>query len=301
MSDPLGLSIGTTNLVAARVGNEPVIRRSVLTLLGQAAPEVGVPSAHTDGVVLSGFVERVGDPVPLVAPDGSSHHADQLLVDALQAMVHHAGGEPSAQTAVAVPAYWGTSTLWALRNAMRANPSLAPNGTPARLISDAVASLTALRADPGLSAHGVVALLDFGGGGTSITLADAASAFEPIADTTRYPEFSGDQIDQALLSHVLEDVGNAGGIDPAATAAVGSLTRLREECRNAKERLSAQTVTELIAELPGYRSEIRVTRAELDDLIRQPLDGVLTALEEALERNRISWSNVTAVVVIGGG
>ncbi len=145
MSDPLGLSIGTTNLVAARVGNQPVIRRSVLTLFGHAAPEVGVPSAHTDGIVLSGFVERVGDPVPLVAADGSPHHADRLLVDALQAMVHAAGGEPSPDTAIAVPAHWGTSTLWALRNAMRANPSLAPNGTPVRLISDAVASLTALQ------------------------------------------------------------------------------------------------------------------------------------------------------------
>ena len=273
MSDPLGLSIGTTNLVAARVGNQPVIRRSVLTLFGHAAPEVGVPSAHTDGIVLSGFVERVGDPVPLVAADGSSHHADQLLVDALQAMVYAAGGQPSPQTAIAVPAHWGTSTLWALRNAMRANPTLAPNGTPVRLVSDAVASLTALHANPGLSPHGVVALLDFGGGGTSITLADAASAFEPIEDTTRYTEFSGDQIDQALLNHVLDGIANAGGIDPAGTAAVGSLTRLREECRNAKERLSAETVTELIAELPGYRSGIRVTRAELESLIAQPLDG----------------------------
>ncbi len=301
MSDPLGLSIGTTNLVAARVGNQPVIRRSVLTLFGHAAPEVGVPSAHTDGIVLSGFVERVGDPVPLVAADGSSHHADQLLVDALQAMVNTSGGQPSPQTAIAVPAHWGTSTLWALRNAMRAKPSLAPNGMPARLISDAVASLTALHANPGLNPHGVVALLDFGGGGTSIMLADAASAFEPIEDTSRYTEFSGDQIDQALLNHVLDGIANAGGVDPAGTAAVGSLTRLREECRNAKERLSAETVTELIAELPGYRSGIRVTRTELESLIAQPLDGVLGALENTLERNRISWSNISAVVTIGGG
>jgi hypothetical protein len=301
MSDPLGLSIGTTNLVAARVGNQPVIRRSVLSLFGHAAPEVGVPSAHTDGIVLSGFVERVGDPVPLVAADGSSHLADQLLVDALQAMVYASGDQPSPDTAIAVPAYWGTSTLWALRNVLRANPSLAPNGVPARLISDAVASLTALHVNPGLSPHGVVALLDFGGGGTSITLADGGSAFEPIEDTTRYTEFSGDQIDQALLNHVLDDIANAGGVDPAGTAAVGSLTRLREECRNAKERLSAETVTELMAELPGYTSGIRVTRAELETLIAAPLEGVLSALENALERNRISWSNVSAVVTIGGG
>ena len=294
MSDPLGLSIGTTNLVAARVGNQPVIRRSVLTLFGHAAPEVGVPSAHTDGMVLSGFVERVGDPVPLVAADGSSHHADQLLVEALEAMIHATGGQPSSEIAIAVPAHWGMPTLRALQ------PTRCELARPV-LISDAVASLTALHANPGLTPHGVVALLDFGGSGTSITLADAASAFEPIEETTRYAEFSGDQIDQALLSHVLEGIANAGGVDPAGTAAVGSLTRLREECRHAKERLSAETVTELMVELPGYRSGIRVTRTELESLIAGPLAGVLTALENALERNRIGWSNVSAVVTVGGG
>src|SRR3982074_2124141 len=141
MSDPLGLSIGTTNLVAARVGNQPVIRRSVLTLFGHAAPEVDVPSAHTDGLVLSGFVERVVDPVPLVAGDGSSYPADRLLVEALEGMIYATGGQPSSEIAIAVPAHWGPSTLRALRAAMRTNPSLAPNGMPARLISDAVASL----------------------------------------------------------------------------------------------------------------------------------------------------------------
>src|SRR5262249_38266904 len=155
------------------------------------------------------FVERVGDPVPLVASDGSSHSADRLLVDALQAMVAAAGGQVSSQTAIAVPAHWGTSTLWALRNAMRGSPSLAPNGMPARLISDAVASLTALHANAGLSPNGVIALLDFGGGGTSITLADATSGYQPIEDTTRYTDFSGDQIDQTLLTHVLEGIADA--------------------------------------------------------------------------------------------
>ena len=68
----MGLSIGTTNLVAARVGNPPIIRRSVLTVSGQD---------------VTGFVERVGDPIPLVTADGTSYQADQLVVDALAAMV----------------------------------------------------------------------------------------------------------------------------------------------------------------------------------------------------------------------
>ena len=141
MSDPLGLSIGTTNLVAARVGNQPVMRRSMLTLFSHRAPEVGLPSGQQPGLTLTGFVERVGDPVPLVAADGSSHHADRLLAEALEAMVSVAGGDPSSQIAIAVPAHWGPATRRALSAALRTSHTLA---------SDAVAALTALRADPGL-------------------------------------------------------------------------------------------------------------------------------------------------------
>ncbi len=223
MSDPLGLSIGTTNLVAARVGNQPVIRRSVVSF--------------ADGSVLDGFVERVGDPVPLVAPDGAPHQADRLLVEALGDLIDATGGQPPTELAIAVPAYWGMASLRSLRTALRADPTLAPDGMPARLVSDAVASLTALQANPGLPAQGVLALLDFGGSGTSITLADAGASFEPIDETTRYADFAGDQIDQTLLSHIVNGIAATGGIDPAATAAVGSLSRLREECRSAKERL----------------------------------------------------------------
>ena len=285
MSAPLGLSIGTTNLVAVRVGDPPLTRRSMLSLSGQ---------------VLSGFVERVGDPVPLVTADGSSHSADELLVDALDGMVELAGDTTSSQIAVAVPAHWTGATLRGLRAAMRAKPRLAPNGVPARLVSDAVAALTALHANPGLPGRGVVALVDFGGGGTSITLADAASSFEPIA-TSRLTEFSGDHIDQALLAHVLDGIADAEGVDPAGTAAVGSLTALRDECRRAKEALSEQTDAEVSVELPGHRSTVRVTRAELDALMDAPLAAVLAELDDLLLRNRVAAADVSTVAAIGGG
>jgi hypothetical protein len=252
------------------------------------------------GQVLSGFVERVGDPVPLVTADGSSHPADELLVDALDGMVELAGEATSSQIAIAVPAHWTGATLRALRAAMRAKPRLAPNGVPARLVSDAVAALTAMHADPGLPGRGVVALMDFGGGGTSITLADAASSFEPIA-TSRVTEFSGDQIDQALLAHVLDGIADADGVDPAGTAAVGSLTALRDECRRAKELLSEQTDAEVSVELPGHRSTVRVTRAELDGLMEAPLAAVLAELDDLLLRNRVAAADVSTVAAVGGG
>ena len=160
MSDSLGLSIGMTNLVAARIGRAPVMRRSVLTLFNDRAPEVGVPGENPNlnqpGLVLSGFVERVGDPVPLVAADGSPHRGERVLVEALDAMARTVGG--GAPIAIAVPAHWGPGTVGALRGALRAKPSLAPNGVPAALIPDSVAALAALQAAPGLPSSGIVAL-----------------------------------------------------------------------------------------------------------------------------------------------
>ena len=231
MSDPLGLSVGTTNLVAARVGDQPVTRRSMLTL-GQS------------GGTITGFVERVGDRVPLVTPDGKSYLAEQLLVEALDAMVELGGG-PSSDVAIAVPAHWNATTIWAFRGALGNSKTLSQTNQPVRVLSDAVAALTALQANPGIAADGVVALLDFGGSGTSITLADATARFEPIGESVRYPDFSGDLIDQALLAHVLDNL--ADKVDPGGTTAVESLTKLREECRRAKERLSAETATQLVS------------------------------------------------------
>jgi actin-like ATPase involved in cell morphogenesis len=285
MSDPLGLSVGTTNLVAARVGNQPVTRRSMLTL-GQS------------GGTISGFVERVGDRVPLVTPDGTSYYAEQLLVEALDAMVEMGGG-PSSDVAIAVPAHWSPTTMWAFRSALSGSRTLAQTSAPVRVVSDAVSALTALQANPGITAEGVVALLDFGGSGTSLTLADAAASFEPIGETVRFAEFSGDLIDQALLTHVVDNL--AEKVDPAGTTAVESLTKLREECRRAKERLSTDTTTQLVLDLPGHRADIRLTRDELQELIRRPLDGVVAALDELTERNGTSPTDLAALAIVGGG
>ena len=156
MSDALGLSVGTTNLVAATVGNRPVIRRSVLTLYEHSAPEVGDTAGHADGVVLSGFVERVGDPVPLVGADGSSYPAEQLVVEALESMAALATTAGAADVAIAVPSYWSPDTTAALAETLATSDVLAPAG--ARLIPDAQAALTALNANPGLDRRGVAVL-----------------------------------------------------------------------------------------------------------------------------------------------
>lgn len=301
MSDGLGLSIGATRLTAVVVGRAALSRTAVLTRFGHRPPEVGVPSENPNlnerGLILTDFVDRVGDPVGIVAADGSTHQADGVLADALRALLLTlTGGRPPVDpVAVTYPAHWRPAAVESLRNALAALPEF---GT-APLVSDANAAVRALQDDPGVPTRGVIALCDFGGTGTSVTLLDADAGYAPLAPTVRHADLSGDLVDQALLTHVINDLSAAGNIDLSGTSAIGSLTRLRAECRNAKERLSTASVTSLMADVPGHRGEVRLTRNELDDAIRHPVTDFAGVLQETLERNGVR--ELAAIATVGGG
>ncbi|GFG95444.1 Hsp70 family protein [Mycobacterium timonense] len=299
----LGLSIGATNLAAATSDNA-ITRKPVLTLYPDRPAEIGIPAEnpalHGPGVVLTGFVNRVGDPRGIVAPDGSVHRSEVLLADALRALAYAAtGGRPLPDDiAVTYPAHWESPAVEALGAALSEIPEWSGRARPILLIPDAAATLLAVRANPGIPARGTVAVCDFGGSGTSITLMDADGDYRAVAPTVRHRDLSGDLIDQALLGVVVTNMPTTGAF-PTGTAAIGSLSRLRSGCRIAKEQLSSSTTTTLTNGLTGARGELRIARHELDDAIRPALTGFLARLDETLARNGIR--DLVAVVSSGGG
>lgn len=303
----LGLSIGATNLAATAATDSnlhAITRKPVLTLYPDRPAEIGIPAENPGlqgpGVVLTGFVNRVGDPRGIVAPDGSVHRSEVLLADGLRALAYAAtGGRPLPDDiAVTYPAHWESPAVEALGAALSEIPEWSGRARPILLIPDAAATLLAVRANPGIPAHGTVAVCDFGGSGTSITLMDADGDYRALAPTVRHRDLSGDLIDQALLGVVVTNMPTTGAF-PTGTAAIGSLSRLRSGCRIAKEQLSSSTTTTLTNRLTGARGELRIARHELDDAIRPALTGFITRLDEALARNGIR--DLVAVVSSGGG
>lgn len=300
----IGLSIGASNL-AAVTADRSLTRKPVITLFGQRAPEVGIPSQNPQldepGLVITDFVNRVGSPARVVAADGSTHRSEVLVADALRALVYATtdGGPVPEEIVVTYPAHWAPPAVDALRSALSPGSGWLRNEEPV-LMDDAAAAVNALQTNPGLPSSGVVAVCDFGGSGTSLTLVDAANGYQRIAATVRHTDFSGDLIDQALLNHVVADLSAAGSFDTSATSAIGSLTRLRADCRKAKEQLSTTTVTVLTADLPGYHGDLHVTRADLDEAIRPPLATFVSAVRDALQRNGLQASDVVAVAAVGG-
>jgi molecular chaperone DnaK (HSP70) len=300
----LGLSVGATNLAAVSA-DQAVSRKPVLTLYRQRPPEVGVPSENPrldePGLVITDFVDRVGDPAGIVAADGSMHRSEALLADGLRALAYAATGGRSLPESVAVtyPAHWGSQAVDALGSALSRVAEWSSRAQPLTMIPDAAATLFAMRANLGIPTRGTVVVCDFGGSGTNITLMDASGDYRPVAATVRHHDFCGDLIDQALLTVVMANLPATVSFDPTGTSTIGSLSRLRSGCRSAKEQLSSSTVTTLTDELPGVRGDIRLTRNELDDAIRDSLNNFVAVLDETLARNGIR--DLVAVVSVGGG
>ena len=139
MSDGVRLSVGATNLAAVVVGRTAVTRTAVVTLYPHRPPEVGVPSENRNlterGLIITAFVDRVGDPVGIVASDGSTHRADALLAEGLRAMLFAVGrGLPPAEpVGVTYPAHWRPPAVDALRTALATVPEFS-RPTPAPLV-----------------------------------------------------------------------------------------------------------------------------------------------------------------------
>lgn len=281
-SDSIGLSVGTTVLAAVsadRVGTaRPVLTRA--------------------GVTVDDVVERVGDPVGIVAADGSMHPAATLLADALRDLARGitVGAPLPSGVTVAYPAYWEPRAIEALRRALRRIPAWGSAGAGPTLIPDYAAALAAVERDPALPDHGNAVVCDIGARATTITLVDLGDSGRAIGPARRYPDFSGELIDQALLSRVIAATGVGPG--RAATSAIGPLIRLRSDCRAAKERLSVLNATVVPA---GGSAGILLTRPELDELIRSPLTAMVDAIRDMLRHNGIPATELTAVVAVGGG
>jgi actin-like ATPase involved in cell morphogenesis len=300
----LGLSIGATNL-AAVTADRAVTRKPVLTLYRQRPPEVGVPSENPKlnepGLVITDFVDRVGDPGGIAAADNTTHRSETLIADALRALAYTATDGRALPEAVAVthPAHWDAAAVNSVQLAL-GRVSEWSRGRVV-LLADSAAALYALHANPGVPNSGIIAVCDFGGSGTTVSLVDAANGYQAITQPARHTEFSGNRIDQALLNHVIGDLSAGGSFDTSATSAIGSLSQLRTACRDAKERLSSASEAELTAEVPGYHGEIRVTRSDLDDTIRQPLNGFIGFFHDVLQRNGVQPGDLAAVASVGGG
>jgi hypothetical protein len=159
-----------------------------------------------------------------------------------------------------------------------------------------------LACDGVLPADCLVAVYDFGGGTFDTTLVQRdGDRFSVIGDPAGLGDFGGIDIDDLVLDHVDRSLDGAiARLDMSDPASITALTRLRAECRDAKERLSYDTEVTIDASLPHLPALVQLTRAEFEDIIRPRLETTIDVMLDMLDRAGFRPSEVDAVALVGG-
>jgi actin-like ATPase involved in cell morphogenesis len=310
----LGIDLGTTFTAAAtwRDGHAEVaplgsrssvipsvvlLRADETVLTGETAHRRGLSEPHR---VAREFKRRLGDTTPILL-GGSPYSAEALMSRMLRAVVEDVtkreGGPPS-RVCVSHPANWGPYKKDLLAQAVR----LSNLDMPVIYTSEPEAAAVFYAHQQRVEAGAVVAVYDLGGGTfDAAVLRKTATGFEILGQPEGIERLGGIDFDAAVFNHVTRALaGKLAELDEDDPAAIAAVSRLREECIQAKEVLSADTDASIPVLLPNVSTEIRLTRGELETMIRPTLHSTIEALRRALRSAGVTPEQLHSVLLVGG-
>ncbi len=245
------------------------------------------------------LTRRVGDPTPLLVgrqPVSPDELAARFLVRVVDDVAKRESGV-AARVAVTHPAGWGPHRLGALHAA------LAEQGLgSATLIPEPVAAATGYAASARVEPGATVGVYDLGGGRCGATvLRRGPDGFTVVGSPDGVERFGGTDLDEVVLAHVREALGPAWEkLDPTDPEVLAAVADLRRAATAAKEALSHDTEVLIPVVLPGVRTQVRLGRAEFEEMIRPALVETAESVRRALDGAGMSAADLAALVLVGG-
>ena len=247
------------------------------------------------------FKRRLGDPVPIIV-GGTPYGAEALMAEMLAAIVGQVTlreGKSPTTIVLTHPANYSEYKCGLLREAARlAGLDL----DRVRLVTEPEAAAIAYAQQQRIDSGEVIAVYDFGGGTFDAALVrDTPDGFELIGTPEGMERLGGIDFDQAVLAHVNTALGglvsSADGTDPQVLA---GQARLRDDCRRAKEALSNDTDATIAVSLPGVQTDVRLTRDELEQMVRPRVAETVKALQRTIASAGLTTEDVSRVLLVGG-
>ncbi len=279
MSYLIGVDVGETFTTAAvgRGGRAEVVLSVPSVVSAGAARDVVVGDAGP--WVTRRFLGRVGDPTPVLVgaqPVAAESLVARVVAHVVAAVAARMGG-PAARVAVTYPVGWGPHRLAALRSALPAGTLTLPAAAAVAVTSGASS----------------VAVHDLGGSRfTAAVLRRGPDGRFTLAGRAEELPVGGADLDDLVFEHVRSALGG-----DQAESDLAAMARLRRACTAAKETLSSDTEVRIPVVLPGIDTQVRLTRAELEELARPLVAETAAALTAAIG----SAGVVPTAVVLAGG
>jgi molecular chaperone DnaK len=318
MSYWLGIDVGTTFTAAAicrqsgglsgvpevvALGTRSTAVSSVLYLapdgqvvVGEAAERRAVSAPDR---VVREFKRRIGDEVPMVI-GGQGHAAPEIAAMVLGWVIDRVAaqeGGPASGIVVTHPAGWGPYKISTMTAALHA-----AGLTSITFCTEPEAAAASYALAPRIAAGATIAVYDLGGGtfDAAVVRKTSASTLEVLGVPQGLDALGGADFDDAIMSHVLAAVPALTQLDPDDPATLAATAALRRDCTEAKEALSSDTEVTIPVLAPGVQSQVRLIRAEFEDMIRPQVEQTVEALRRALKSANVDPDDLDAVLLVGG-
>ncbi|WP_305371976.1 molecular chaperone DnaK [Photobacterium leiognathi] len=240
-----------------------------------------------------------------VEAKGQKMAAPQVSAEVLKKMKKTAEeylGEKVTAAVITVPAYFNDAQRQATKDAGRI-----AGLEVKRIINEPTAAALAY----GLDKKGgdrTIAVYDLGGGTFDISIieidnVDGEQTFEVLA-TNGDTHLGGEDFDTRLINYLVDEFKKEQGIDlrndPLA------MQRVKEAAEKAKIELSSAQQTDVnlpyvTADATGPKHlNIKITRAKLESLVDELVQGTLSPVKSALKDANLSVNDITDVILVGG-
>ena len=146
-----------------------------------------------------------------------------------------------------------------------------------------------------------IAVYDLGGGTFDISILEVDNELVQVRSVNGNTHLGGDDFDKRLIDHVCDEFKRAKGVDLRKDPM--ALQRLREACERAKCELSQMVETEInLPYIAGgdLHLSTRITRATLEKLIGDLVEGTIDPVKSALRDAKLSTKEIDEVVLVGG-
>ncbi len=225
-----------------------------------------------------------------------------MVLQKLKADAEAKLGESITEVVITVPAYFDDSQRQATKNAGEI-----AGFKVRRILNEPTAAALAYGMNKQKNERIVV--YDFGGGTFDISILEVGDDTVEVKATGGDTHLGGDDFDKRIMEYLVSEYKKQEGIDLSKDTL--ALQRLKEAAERAKHELS--TVTETEINLPYITSDasgpkhflIKMTRAKLEDLVKDMIDRSIQLVKEAVESPAprgagMKLSDINEIILVGG-
>ena len=206
-------------------------------------------------------------------------------------------GEKVTEAVITVPAYFDDSQRQATKDAGKI-----AGLEVKRIINEPTAAALAYGLDS--KKDETIVVFDLGGGTFDVSILEIGDGVFEVKSTNGDTHLGGEDFDNVIVNHFVEEFKNESGIDIKKDAA--AMQRVKDEAEKAKKELSSTTQVEvnlpfLTADADGPKHfEYTLTRAKLEEWVGELIERLADPVNKALKDAKIDVNKIDEVVLVGG-